>query len=320
MLRYDKAAVMDSGMTKRQLERRRLWKRIKRDKYQYLMFSFAFFAVLIFAYVPMFGVIMAFQDFDIFDGFLHSEWVGLENFKKIFTQERFLGAVWNTLWVSILNLLINFPAPIILALLINELEGKWFKKITQTVSYLPHFLSWISVIGIINVLFGRDGLLNDALLAIGAIEERITFLAQQENFIWFIIGSTLWKETGWGTVIHLANLSSISPDLYEAASIDGATRMQKIRYITLPHMVPTVMILLIFKMGSLFASNFELIYGLQNPYIDFEVISTVVYQTGIKGGGYSMATAVSLSEGLIALFLVLVANKISKKVSGAGLL
>lgn len=146
-MRYDKTAVMDSGMKKRQLERRRLWKRIKRDKYQYLMFAFAFFAVLIFAYVPMFGVIMAFQDFDIFDGFLHSEWVGLDNFRRIFTQKRFLGAIWNTLWVSILNLIINFPAPIILALLINELEGKWFKRVTQTVSYLPHFLSWISVCG-----------------------------------------------------------------------------------------------------------------------------------------------------------------------------
>lgn len=320
MLRYDKTAVMDSGMTRKQLERKRLWKRIKRDKYQYLMLSIAFFTILIFAYVPMYGVVMAFQDFDIFDGFLHSEWVGLENLKKIFTQKRFLGAIWNTLWVSILNLFITFPAPIILALLINELENKWFKKITQTVSYLPHFLSWISVIGIINVLFGRGGLLNDALLAAGVIEERITFLAQQEYFIWFIVGAGLWKETGWGTVIHLANLASISPDLYEAANIDGATRMQKIRYITLPHMVPTVMILLIFKMGTLFSSNFELIYGLQNPYIDFEVISTIVYQTGIKSGGYSMATAVSLSEGIIALFLVLVSNKISKKVSGAGLL
>lgn len=319
-MNISKTATADFHLTRQQMERRRLWKRIKRDRYQYLMFSVAFVTVLIFAYVPMFGVVMAFQDFNIFDGFLHSKWVGLANFQKIFTQKRFLGAIWNTLWVSILNLVINFPAPIILALLINELEGKWFKKITQTVSYLPHFLSWISVIGIINVLFGRSGLLNDALLSMGVIEERITFLAQQENFIWFVIGSTLWKETGWGTVIHLANLSSISPDLYEAASIDGATRMQKIRYITLPHMVPTVMILLIFKMGSLFGSNFELIYGLQNPYIDFEVISTIVYQTGIKGGGYSMATAVSLAEGLIALILVLISNKISKKVSGAGIL
>lgn len=318
-MKHNKMLAGGMGEGVKQINRRSVWKRIKRDKYLYLMFSIAFFAVLIFSYLPMFGIVMAFQDFNIFDGFLHSEWVGLENFKKVFTQKRFLSAIGNTLWVSILNLLISFPAPIILALLINELEGKWFKRITQTISYLPHFLSWISVIGIINVLFGRDGLINDALLSMGIIEERITYLAQQGNFIWFIIGSTLWKETGWGTVIHLANLSSINPELYEAAGIDGATRLQKIRYITLPHMIPSVMILLIFKMGSLFSSNFELIHGLQNPYIDFDVISTIIYQTGIKGGGYSMATAVSMSEGLIALLLVLLTNKIAEKVSGSGI-
>ena len=304
----------------RQFQRHNMLKRVKRDKYLYLMFSVAFIAVLVFAYIPMAGIAVAFKDYDMFKGIWGSEWVGLDNFVKIFTQKRFLSAIWNTLWVSLLNLAINFPAPIILALLINELENALFKKVTQTVSYLPHFLSWISVVGIINVLFGRDGLVNDALVSLGIIEERVTFLAQQKNFIWFIIGSTLWKEVGWGTVIHLANLSSINPDLYEAASLDGATRLQKVRYITLPHMLPTVMILLIFQMGSLFASNFELIYGLQNPYIDFEVISTIVYQTGIKNGNYSMATAVSFAEGLIALLLVLISNKISKKVSGAGLL
>ena len=145
------------------------------------------------------------------------------------------------------------------------------------------------------------------------------YLAQQNLFIWFILGTTLWKEVGWGTVIHLANLSSISPDLYEAASIDGATRMQKIRYITLPHMVPTILILLIFKMGTLFGSNFELIYGLQNPYIDFEVISTIIYQTGIAGGNYSVSTALGFAQGLVALVLVLGTNWFSKKVSGAGI-
>ena len=303
----------------KQSQRHSILKRVKRDKYLYLMFSFAFITVFVFSYVPMGGILMAFQDFDMFKGIWGSEWVGLDNFVKIFTQKRFLSAIWNTLWVSLLNLAINFPAPIILALLINELEHELFKRVTQTVSYLPHFLSWISVIGIINVLFGRDGLINDALISLGLIEERITFLAQQKNFIWFITGSTLWKEVGWGTVIHLANLSSINPDLYEAASLDGASRLQKIRYITLPHMLPTVTILLIFQMGSIFSSNFELIYGLQNPFIDFEVISTIVYQTGIKSGGYSMATAVSFAEGMIALLLVLISNKISKKVSGSGI-
>ena len=167
-------------------------------------------------------------------------------------------------------------------------------------------------------MFSRDGLFNDLRIALGA-ESRISFLGEQDLFIWFILGTVLWKEVGWGTVVHLANLSSINPDLYEAAEIDGAKHLQKLWYITLPHMVPTVMILLIFKMGTLFSSNFDLIYGLQNPYIDFEVISTIVYRTGIQGGNYSLSTALGFMEGVVALVLVAASNWISKKVSGSGL-
>lgn len=301
------------------MKKKYFWKRLKRDKYQYVMLLPAFLVTLVFAYIPMFGLIMAFQNFSIFDGFLHSEWVGLDNFIKIFTQSKFTTAIGNTLLVSVVNLLICFPAPIIMALLINELEHAKFKKVTQTISYLPHFLSWISVVGLATVLLGRDGIINDLRVALGATE-RVTFLSKQELFLPVIILLNLWKETGWGTVIHLANLASINPELYEAASVDGATRLQKTWYITLPHMIPTVMILLIFKMGTLFASNFELIYGLQNPFIDFEVISTIIYQTGIKSGNYSMSTAIGLAEGLIALLLVFISNWISKKTSGNGII
>ncbi len=301
------------------MKKKYFWKKLKRDKYQYVMLLPAFLVTLIFAYIPMFGLVMAFQNFSIFDGFLHSEWVGLDNFIKIFTQSKFTTAIGNTLLVSVLNLLICFPAPIILALLINELEREKFKKVTQTISYLPHFLSWISVVGLATVLLGRDGVINDFRVALGAAE-RVTFLSKQELFLPIIVLLNLWKETGWGTVIHLANLSSINPELYEAASVDGATRLQKIWYITLPHMLPTVMILLIFKMGTLFASNFELIYGLQNPFIDFEVISTIIYQTGIKSGNYSVSTAIGFAEGLIALLLVFGSNWFSKKTSGSGII
>lgn len=293
--------------------------RLFRDRYLYLMLLPAFAVTVLFAYVPMGGLIMAFQNFSIFKGFLGSDWVGLANFEKIFGQSKFLSAIFNTLTVSILNLIICFPAPILLALLLNELRTGIFKKAIQTVSYLPHFLSWISVVGFVNLLFGRDGLINDARMVMGAAE-RVTYLAQQDLFIWFLVGTMLWKETGWGTVIHLANLSSISPELYEAASIDGATRLQKIRYITLPHMLPTVMILLIFKMGSLFASNFELVYGLQNPYIDFEVIGTIIYQTGIQSGNYSVSTALGFAQGIVALILVFLSNNLSKKMTGNGIL
>lgn len=316
MFKVKKDLALDGGKTlNRNSIRYRLW----RDRYLYLMILPALAITLFFAYVPMGGLIMAFQDFNIFKGFLGSEWVGLDNFKTIFSQSKFTTAIWNTLSISFLNILLCFPAPIILALLLNELRIGPFKKIIQTVSYLPHFLSWISVVGFVNLLFGRDGLINDIRMALGTTD-RIIFLAQQDLFIWFVIGTMLWKETGWGTVIHLANLSSISPDLYEAASIDGATRLQKVRYITLPHMLPTVVILLIFKMGTIFGSNFELIYGLQNPYINFEVISTIVYQTGIKGGNYSMSTALGFAQGLVALVLVLSSNWISDKLTGNGIL
>ena len=294
-------------------------KRIVRDKYLYLMLLPAVAVMLIFKYLPMGGLLMAFEDYSPFKGIFGSKWVGFANFVKIFTQPKFTTAIRNTLVVSLLDLVIGFPAPILLALLINELENKVFKRIVQTVSYLPHFLSWISVVGIVSILFGRDGIVNDIRIALGA-QERIVFLAKQEWFIWFLLGTMVWKETGWGTVIHLANLSSISPDLYEAANIDGANRLQQIRYITIPHMMPTVIVLLIFKMGTLFSSNFELIYGMQNPYIDFEVISTIVFQTGIKTGNYSVATAIGLMEGLVALILVLGSNWISKKVTGEGIL
>lgn len=294
-------------------------KKIYKNRYLYLMVAPAALILLFFSYGPMPGLVMAFQDFSIFRGFLDSEWVGLENFITIFTQSKFTTAIFNTVWVSVLSLVLTFPAPIVLALLINEIKNKYFKSFVQTASYLPHFLSWLSVVGLVQLLFSRDGLINDFLVALGA-EQRITFLAQQENFIWFIIGTTLWKEVGWSTIVHLANLTSINPDLYEAAEVDGAGYFAKLWYITLPHMLPTVVILLIFQLGKLFMSNFDLIYGLQNPFIDFEVISTIIYQTGIKSGNYSVSTAIGLVEGLVALTLVLTTNKLAKKVSGSGLL
>lgn len=299
-------------------KRAKFRKEIVRDRYLYLMLLPAIACAVLFAYVPMYGLIMAFQDYNAFKGFSGSEFVGLDNFRKIFSQTRFMKAIWNTLSISLLGFVTTFPAPILLALLLNELKNGRFKKTIQTISYLPHFLSWISVVGLVHLMFGRDGLINDLRMVLGA-EERMIYLAEQNLFIWFIMGTSLWKEVGWGTIIHLANLSSISPELYEAASIDGASRLQKIRFITLPHMIPTVLILLIFKMGSLFGSNFELIYGLQNPYIDFDVISTLVYEVGISGGDYSVSTALGLAQGIIALLLVLMSNWFSKKVSGTGI-
>lgn len=313
-----KAKTATAGSKPRLAPRGSKWEQMKKDKALYVMLLPALLVTLIFSYIPMGGLVIAFEDYNAFKGILHSEWVGLENFRKIFTQTQFTAAILNTLLCGILGVVLCFPAPILLALLINELKTGPFKKIVQTVSYLPHFLSMMSVVGIVHIIFGRDGIVNDVYMYFGGTE-RIVFLAKQSLFIWFIMGVCVWKETGWGTVIHLANLSSINPDLYEAASLDGANRLQKLRYITIPHMMPTVVILLIFQMGTVFNSNFELIYGLQNPYIDFEVISTLVYKTGIQGGNYSMSTALGFMQGLVSLLLVILTNKFSKKVTGGGL-
>ena len=217
-----------------------------------------------------------------------------------------------------LDLLISFPAPIILALLINEIKNVKFKKFVQTASYLPHFLSWMAVIGMVQVIFGSQGLFNDIRLFFGATD-RITPLAEQKNFIWFLSLLTLWKGVGWGTIVHLAGLAGINPELYEAAEVDGAKHLQKMWYITLPHMLPTCVILLIFRMGSVFGSNFQLVYGLQNPFIDFETISTIVYKTGIQNGNYSMASAIGFTEGIVSLILVVVTNWVAKKITGSGI-
>ncbi len=294
-------------------------KKLYKSRHLYLMVAPAAAILLFFSYAPMRGLIMAFQDFSIFRGFSNSEWVGLENFITIFSQPKFTGAIFNTVLLSLMILVFTFPAPIILALLINEIKNKFFKRFVQTASYLPHFLSTLSVVGLVQLLFNREGFVNDILVALGA-EDRVLFLAKQEYFVWFLVGTNLWKEVGWSTVIHLANLSSINPNLYEAAEVDGAGYFSKLWCITIPHMLPTVIILLVFQLGKLFSSNFDLIYGLQNPFIDFEVISTIIYRTGIQSGNYSVSTAIGLVEGLVALTLVLSSNAFSKKISGSGLL
>ncbi len=205
---------------------RAVLRKMYRDRHIYFLLLPAIIATLVFAYGPMPGLIMAFEDYSIYDGLFGSKWVGFQNIVRIFTQAKFTTAIWNTLKVSVLNIILTFPAPIILALLMNELKSRWFKKTVQTVSYLPHFLSWMSVVGLIHILFSRDGIVNDVRMALGA-SERITYLSVQSLFIWFVLGTALWKEVGWGTVIHLANISSINQELYEAAEMDGAGHFKK---------------------------------------------------------------------------------------------
>ncbi|WP_164821391.1 ABC transporter permease [Paenibacillus koleovorans] len=289
----------------------------KKYIFLYILLAPALLATLVFQYIPMPGIIIAFMDYDFFKG-LHSPWVGLKHIREIFEVPSITASIWNTLKISLISLVIVFPAPIALALLLNEARNAVFRRLVQTLSFLPHFLSWISVIGIATTFYALYGPLNDLLAYFMGEEARQLFLTKQGFFVPNVIGITVWKETGWSCIIFLAAIASIDQQQYEASWIDGAGRFQQMWYITLPGILPTIMILLILRLGNIFASNFELIYGLQNSFINYDVISTIIYKSGIQQQNYSMATAVGFVEGLIALLLTLAANRLSKKVSGVG--
>ena len=287
-------------------------------KYAYLMILPAMIAVFVFMYLPLIGIILAFKDYDIMYGIADSPWVGLENFILIFKQPAMLDAIGNTLYLSIINMFGGFPFPIILAILFNEIWSLKFKKVVQTISYLPHFLSWVSVIGLVYSLFATEGPVNQIMAQIvGENYEPVNFLMDSKYFVPIAFWTNIWKSTGWSSVLFLAAITGIDPALYEAATIDGAGKLRQIWHITLPGIRTTLIIVFVMNMGGLFASNFELVYGLQNVYTidDTEVIGTLIYRTGIQNGNYSVATAFGLSQGLITVTLILIANAISKKIA-----
>ena len=269
--------------------------------------------------MPLAGLYIAFLKYNPFRG-LASPFVGFDNFKTILTTPGFTRAILNTAWLGILNILIKFPAPIIFALLLNELKDGLFKRFTQTVSYLPYFISTIAVVGLASTLFSNYGIINDIRLAYnGEGTERILFMSLQKLFVPMNVGLIVWKNLGWSAVIYLATITGIDASLYEAAIIDGAGRFKQCIHITLPSIIGTVIILLILEIGNIFKTNFDIIYGLQNKFIDFEVISTLVYKKGIEAGKYEIATALSFLEGFMSLILVLGTNFISKKFNDTSL-
>jgi putative aldouronate transport system permease protein len=286
----------------------------------YVLLAPALVLTLIFAYIPLPGVVISFMKYNPFDGF-RSPWLGLENYRQIFTIPQFSTAIINTLRLSVLMIAITFPCPIILALLFNELRNGVFKKIVRTVSYLPNFLSWISIIGMAYALLDKYGTLNNLrALLLGPGAERVTFVAQQSMFVPSLIILNIWKNIGWGSIVYLASMASIDEQLYEAATIDGAGRWKQTVHITIPAILPMVTMFLILSMGNLFSSNFELVFGMQNAFINFETIDTIVYKHGIMGGNFSLATAMGFMQGLVALVLVLGSNFISKRLNGLSIL
>lgn len=289
---------------------------LNRNKYLYLLALPGFIWLMLFAYKPMVGVLMAFQDYNIVGGIWGSDWVGLKHFKTFFSGADFAPIMINTIKISLLQLLFGFPAPIILAIIFNELKGGIFKKASQTVSYLPHFLSWVTIAGMVTTLLSPStGLVNNLLTKLGF--EPIYFLAEKNMFVPILIVSSIWKEVGWGSVIYLASLAGLDQEVGEAAIIDGCTRFQKIRYINFPYLFSTVAIMLILKMGGILNAGFDQIFNLYSPatYDVADILDTYVYRLGISGFQYSLSTAIGLFKSVVGIIMVVVTNWLTKKLS-----
>jgi putative aldouronate transport system permease protein len=292
---------------------------LKRDFLLYLLLLLPLAYIAIFRYAPIYGVLMAFQDYNIFQGIRGSEWVGLDVFQFIFEQKSFYRALKNTLVLNFLDLVVGFPAPIILAILLNEIWFVRFKKIAQSILYLPHFLSWVIIGGIVYLMFSSGGLVNSALDTLGVT--KIEFLSRKENWIVLYMLVGVWQSVGWGTIIYLAALVGINKELYEAADMDGCSRFRKIWHITLPGIKPTISILLILQIGRMVSIGFDRPYVLGNSLVSeySDVISTYVYRIGIGAGDFSQATAVGLFQSIVGLIFLVLANYISKKFVGQGI-
>ncbi len=269
----------------------------------------------------MYGILMAFQDFSFKSGIWGSPFNNFANFKQLFTSEVFYNVFFNSIILSILRLVISFPIPVILALLLNEIGSKRYKKLSQTFMYLPHFISWVVLGGILtNFLSLNDGLINMLIEHLGG--EKINFLGSDDWFRTVIIGGNIWKESGWGTIIYLASLSAINPEYYEAATVDGANRYQKLWYITLPALADTIVIMLILAVGGIMNNGFEQIYLFQNGLniSVSEVFETYTYRIGIVGGRYSYSTAVGLFKSVIAAIMLFSSNMVANKIRGKSLI
>lgn len=294
----------------------RLRRDLANNKWAYAMLLPVLAYFVVFHYVPVYGALIAFKDFNPASGMAGSEWVGLDWFKQFFNGLYFNRLMLNTLMLNVYDVLLGFPAPIVLALLMNELTSLRFKQFVQTVTYLPHFISVVVVSGMVLDFLARDGVLTNMLVALGATPDAV-----MNNPDWFrriYVGSEIWQSIGWGSIIYLASLAGINPSLYEAARIDGANRWQQLLHITLPGLLPITMTLLILRLGQLMSVGFEKIILLYNPstYETADVISTYVYRHGILDANYSYAAAVGLFNSAIALVLLVAANALSRRWSG----
>ena len=293
---------------------------LQKYKWLYILLLPGLVYLLIFKYVPMYGVIIAFKDFRLTRGIWKSEWIGLDNFRYLFTSKTFFLVFKNSIILSLLRLFCGFPAPLILALLLNELKFQGYKRFMQSILYLPHFISWVVLAGIIiNFLSPGRGVVSHIMSLFG--QEPKAYLLSSDHFRGILILSGIWKEAGWGTILYLAALSGIDEALYEAAVIDGVNRFQRIWYITLPGLAGVVVILLILSMGGALRNGFEQIFMLYSPmvYNVADVFETYTFRVGLMEGRFSYGTSVGLFQSFVGMILILITNAIARRLGEKGL-
>lgn len=286
---------------------------LKKNIPLYMLFIPVIAYYIIFRYLPMGGLVIAFKDYNFYDGIFGSPWVGMKNFTMLFSNDRTLEIIWNTFWLSLLNLIAGFPVPIVLALMLNELRKLWYKKMIQTIIYLPHFFSWVIIGGMIATLFSMEsGAINHFIAE--KFGDPYPFLYKPVSWVTIFVSSGVWKEMGFNTIIYLAALSAIDPSLYESASMDGAGKMKQIWHVTLPGISNMIILLLILSMGKMFEVGFDQIYNLRNAMVSdiSEVISTYIFSIGIQGGQFSLTSALGFFESVVAFIFIVSANRIAK--------
>ena len=294
----------------------------------FALFGLAFF--IVFSYIPMFGIIIAFKDYKVtmgLQGFFTAPWVGLRWIEEFYRDIMFWPIIRNTVWLSLLKLVFSFPMPILFALMINEVRNTRIKRSVQTISYLPHFMAWVVVAGLLfSFLNEQNGLINQLLVRLGLVQQPIRFLSMPQYFRPMAVLSDIWKSMGWFSIIFLAAIANVDQEMYEAAIVDGASRMQRIRYITLPAITGTFVIVLILNLGGLFGgglggSNFEQAYLLGNDVNrpTSEILQTYTLKMGLAQGRYPYATAIGLVQSLISLIIIYLSNLTARRVSGYGL-
>lgn len=293
--------------------------RILRHWQLYLLVLFPMLTVFIFHYIPIYGIQIAFRDYSARLGFFGSPWVGLKHFRRFVTYPKFWQIMWNSLKLNLLSL-VTFPLPIILAIMFNDLRGGWFKRTTQLLTYAPHFVSTVVLCSMTILFLNREtGVVNVIIRALGG--EGQDFMAKSSNFAPIYVITGVWSSLGWDTIIYLAALASLSPELIDAAKMDGANRLQIVRHLYVPHIMPTIVTLLLLRMGSMFGTSFEKVFLLQNPLnLDAStVLSTYVYNVGILSGQFSYSAAVSVFNSVISIITVVLCNALSRKLTKTSL-